>query len=65
MVLSKAKQFGDVTVNKEDGMEKINLHYTEKVEEMSFRFKLNISLVILGEEEEQDMMDDGDDNMPD
>jgi hypothetical protein len=58
MVLSKAKQFGNVTVNNEDGIEKIDLIYTEKVEKLSFLLKLNVSLRVFTEEEQEQIIDD-------
>jgi hypothetical protein len=58
MVLSKIEQFGNVTVNKEDGVEKIDLIYTEKIGEMSFTLKLNASLRVFTEEEQEQIIDD-------
>jgi hypothetical protein len=58
MVLSKAKEFGDVIINTEDGIKKIDLVYTEKTEKLLFLLKLKVSLQVFTEWEQQQILDD-------
>lgn len=46
MVLSKAKQFGNVSIERNGNYEEISVDYTEKVDRMLFTFKSKITLIV-------------------
>lgn len=53
MVLSKLEQFGQLQIKKkEKNEEKISLTYVEKIEEFSFIFNADITLVVREIEEQ-------------
>jgi hypothetical protein len=61
MILAKAREFGDVVVNKQNDEESFNINYVEKAEKMLFTFKVGVKLQIVAKSEDESNEDSSDD----